>query len=101
MSKVIVAQADSANLRQAVCEIMDVIWTEEYVNPAEFFDRLVQVSAVGKYTAPETVEQSVEEALRMADELIDKSNEEEVQRFRDILDGLPDAPDPEYGDEDE
>ncbi len=99
MSKAVISQSDPRYVKLAVCELLDVLWRSEHVCVDEIFDRLVQVSTVGKYTAPDNVDAEVEEALRIADELIEKSIDEEVERFREILDGLPQVPDEKEDDE--
>lgn len=89
MSKAVISQADPRYVKAAVCELLNELWNRDHVCVDEIFDRLVQVSTVGKYTPPDIAHETVEEALRMADELLDKSIDDEVKKFSEELDGLP------------
>lgn len=85
MSKAIITHANPVLLKLAVCQLMEELWQREHIHTDELFDRLLQVSTVGKYTPPDIAHHEVEEALRMADDLIER----QVQDFKGELDNLP------------
>lgn len=96
-AKVIIARADTLKLRSAVIELMNALWTNDRMTTEEVFDRLVQVSTTGDYTPPSDVRYEVEDALRMADEILEKyevsedlppEQEAEVLEFREYMERL-------------
>lgn len=83
MAKGIVQQAHPLLLKKAVIEVITHLdnANETGSSPFEIIDRLVQVILTGEYRAPERDLSTV-----LGDDL-----EEQVQRFVDQLNGLPDG----------
>ena len=89
MAKAVVCTSNAELLRIAVCNVLDFLWTEEEVDSEDVFDRIVQVATTGKYTEVDITQEEYEEMVKFADEVIEKSNEDEVAKFREQLDNMP------------
>lgn len=86
MAKMIVLGADPHLLAHAVVEVMDYIWNDEHPEADEIFDRLVQVSMTGQYLDPEITQEQYEETMKIADEFLQKAEDEAVEKFRKEMD---------------
>ena len=88
LAKAVVGGADCELVRYAVLDVMNYMWTAEVINPDEIYDRLVQISTNGFYDPAEFTQEEYEEAARIADEIIERDIDEQVQKFREQLDGM-------------
>ena len=88
LAKAVVGGADCELVRNAVLDVMNYMWAAEVINPDEIYDRLVQISTNGFYAPAEFTQEEYEEAARIADEIIERDIDEQVQKFREQLDGM-------------
>ena len=88
LAKAVGGGADCELVRYAVLDVMNYMWTAEVINPDEIYDRLVQISTNGFYAPAEFTQEEYEEAARIADEIIERDIDEQVQKFREQLDGM-------------
>lgn len=93
MAKGIVQQAHPLLLRKAVINVIDHLSNanETGSSPFEILDRLVQVILTGEYRAPERDLTTVLGTIDLEDGKLPDDLEEQVQRFVDQLNGLPDG----------
>lgn len=88
MARALIWNANDKLLRLAVNEVLNYLWVEEDVEVGEIFERIVQISATGKYTEVTFSQEDYEEAVKFADEIIERNIDEEVAKFREQLDNL-------------
>lgn len=88
LAKAVVGGADCELVRYAALDVMNYMWTADVINPDEIYDRLVQISTNGFYAPAEFTQEEYEEAARIADEIIERDIDEQVQKFREQLDNL-------------
>ena len=97
LSKMLIANAHPTLVKKAIIDIMDTAYAsdESHVNWFELIDRLVQVSATGKYIPPEPEDEVIAKFEVNLDNLEDlpEDLEEEIRKFREQLEGLPEADD--------
>lgn len=93
MAKGIVQQAHPLLLKKAVLNVIDHLESanETGSSPFEIIDRLVQVILTGEYRAPERDLSTVLGRIDLEDGKLPDDLEEQVQRFVDQLNGLPDG----------
>lgn len=93
MAKGIVQQAHPLLLKKAVIEVITHLDNshETGSSPFEILDRLVQVILTGEYRAPERDLSTVLGTIDLEDGKLPDDLEEQVQRFVDQLNGLPDG----------
>lgn len=93
MAKGIVQQAHPLLLRKAVIEVITHLDNahETGSSPFEILDRLVQVILTGEYRAPERDLSTILGTIDLEDGKLPDDLEEQVQRFVDQLNGLPDG----------
>lgn len=94
MAKAVIQHAPAALVRVAVGEVLDHLWYSDHLCSAEIMDRLVQVAASGKFTPPEEGYHSDEDYFigeGFSPEPWTEENEEAVRKFREQLDGMPEA----------
>lgn len=93
MAKGIVQQAHPLLLKKAVIEVITHLdnANETGSSPFEILDRLVQVILTGEYRAPERDLTTVLGTIDLEDGKLPDDLEEQVQRFVDQLNGLPDG----------
>lgn len=88
MAKAVVCNASSELLRIAVCNVMDRLWSDDTVDVEQVFERIVQISTTGRYREPHYSQEDYEEAVKLAEEIIERNIDEEVVKFREQLDNL-------------
>lgn len=88
MAKAVVCTADAHLLRAAVCDVLSYLWgaDEEGIDPSEVFERIVQISTRGEYVPVEISREDYEAAVKVADEIIERNIDGEVEEFRKELD---------------
>lgn len=93
LAKGIVQQAHPLLLKKAVIEVITHLdnAAETGSSPFEILDRLVQVILTGEYRAPERDLTTVLGRIDLEDGKLPDDLEEQVQRFVDQLNGLPDG----------
>lgn len=93
MAKGIVQQAHPLLLKKAVLNVIDHLnnANETGSSPFEIIDRLVQVILTGEYRAPESESSTVLGTIDLEDGKLPDDLEEQVQKFVDQLNGLPDG----------
>lgn len=93
MAKGIVQQAHPLLLKKAVIEVITHLENshETGSSPFEILDRLVQVILTGEYRAPERDMSTILGTIDLEDGKLPDDLEEQVQRFVDQLNGLPDG----------
>lgn len=95
MAKALIKGAHPTLLKRAVVDVIDhIVHADEILYSEEILDRLVQIASTGEYVKPEILKETVEDALRTANELLSDEDEEVVERFRSGLSDLPDGNDP-------
>lgn len=93
MAKGIVQQAHPLLLKRAVLNVIDHLDNADKTgsSPFEIIDRLVQVILTGEYRAPEQDLSTVLGTIDLEDGKLPDDLEEQVQKFVDQLNGLPDG----------
>lgn len=93
MAKGIVQQAHPLLLKKAVLNVIDHLnnANETGSSPFEIIDRLVQVILTGEYRAPERDMSTILGTIDLEDGKLPADLEEQVQKFVDQLNGLPDG----------
>lgn len=86
MARALIWNAEPALLRLAVNDILNLLWASDEVDADEIFERIVQICATGKYVPVEITQQQYEETMKLADEMLQKSEDEEVEKFRQEMD---------------
>ena len=99
LAKMLIANAHPTLVKKAIIDVMDTAYASEdaCVDWFELIDRLVQVSATGKYTPPEPEDEVIAKFSVNLDNLEDLPDdlEEEIRKFREQLGDLPEADDEE------
>ena len=85
MARALVWNVDEKLLRGAIDNILSHIWSAETIEAEEIFERLVQLSATGTYVVPSISKEECDEALEVADEIIEKDIDEQVAKFREQM----------------
>lgn len=93
MSESIVKNAPPLFVKAAVIDLMDHLWNTDHVCVDEIFDRLVQVSASGKYVAP--VNGYHDEDFFVGEGFepgpLTPEEEEALRKWKEQLEGLPET----------
>ena len=93
MAKGIVQQAHPLLLKKAVLGVIDHLNNADETgsSPFEIIDRLVQVILTGEYRAPESDSTTILGTIDLEDGKLPADLEDQVQKFVEQLNGLPDG----------
>lgn len=92
LAKAVIAHADPRMLRVAVIEVIEhlVETAPNGTSPFEIIDRLVQVTSVGKYTAPKPEPETLfSESFDLVNGRLSDEDESVIQDFLSNLNSIP------------